>query len=65
MLKYEENLHLDERYSKLQSGGSIQKAISVILGIVGYAFKSRARKAEALYSYWSSSSCQRTFRIFS
>lgn len=37
MLKYEERLHFDERYRKLQSGGFLQAAIAVFWGITGYA----------------------------
>lgn len=37
MLKYEEKLHFDKYYNKLQSGGFLHKVISFVCGIIGYA----------------------------
>lgn len=36
MRKYEQKLHLDKHYRKLQSGSFIHKATSLVLGIIGY-----------------------------
>ena len=36
MLKYEEKLHLDEHYKKLQSNSILQIAIGIIWSVVGY-----------------------------
>ncbi len=36
MLKYEEKLHFDKHYNKLQSNGFLNKTIGLIWGIIGY-----------------------------
>lgn len=36
MLKYEEKLHFDKHYSKLQSNGFLRLAIGFVWGIIGY-----------------------------
>jgi protein-S-isoprenylcysteine O-methyltransferase Ste14 len=36
MLKYEEKLHFDKYYSKMQSSSFLHKAISLLWGIIGY-----------------------------
>lgn len=38
MLKYEEKLHLDEHYRKLQSNSFLEMIIGLVWGIVGYIF---------------------------
>lgn len=38
MLKYEEKLHLDEHYRKLQSNSFLKTTIGLVWGIVGYIF---------------------------
>ncbi len=36
MLKYEEKLHLDRYYNKMQSAGVLHKVIGLVCGAIGY-----------------------------